>query len=625
MEPVSVGQTAWTIFSTCYAVYDVVSQAIEINTESQLWHVQMRVERVRFQVWGRTLGFLDEKTGACQDPSTASLINTGGLSEILESETVNKLICDLLRSISSALSEFSETVGKYSLGTKEENEGITSRLNKAWSTTKVFSKRVVYVLTEKGLVEQLIQRLSGLNDSLEKLLTLSQKVQYTKAVSSGVLVKYQRPGELDGVLEAVQSVRSVNIEAGILVVSARVKRLCMQMDDPESSTGTHSDTDGENLPTAPHAQSFRLSRESITSRMVPTRTRDGADWPLLITTFIGQGDEGPRWAIVDWRHAKPSNPRFGIEESQLVRRWAAIVQLLHETSNMAGAGDYRLLDCVGYIEDSGSEDGQNTPVVGFISLFPPWADEESVPVTLFSLLQQAFDSDSPGSIPSLGTRFTLARSLANALYQLQCSNWLHRNLSSSQVLFFTDPATHALRLDRPYLIGFQYSRPDDNNDPNHRRDGRREDAIVSEGMRRNRWASAVPELYLPPRFADPTRHRRYRRSDDVYSLGVMLFEIAFWEPVYVFHEAGNTADDTARRVLETVEAELAAEVGEIYADAVRRCLVGLRPLRKGEEKDGGGFVYDGMYDGTYGGEDPEFGLEVDFLWKVLRELEKCRV
>ncbi|KAK4234674.1 hypothetical protein C8A03DRAFT_37546 [Achaetomium macrosporum] len=117
----------------------------------------------------------------------------GGLSDIVQVETANKLICDLLEEISKALNEFRETA--------ENRRGkAAAGLNKAWLTTKIFTNHVVYVLVDKGLVEKLIQKLSGLNDSLEKLLTLSQKVQYAKAVSSGVLVKYQQPYELVAVL-----------------------------------------------------------------------------------------------------------------------------------------------------------------------------------------------------------------------------------------------------------------------------------------------------------------------------------------------------------------------------------------------------------------------------------------
>ncbi|KAK4042838.1 prion-inhibition and propagation-domain-containing protein [Parachaetomium inaequale] len=609
--------TAWSVFTTCYSVYTVVSEVIELNSDSKLWNVQMRVERVRFEVWGRTLGFLDEKTGSLKSLDSEDVaMNSGGLSEIVQVEMANKLICDLLEAIALALKEFQETAEKYSLEKKSPGAAAVSNsrrekaaagLSKAWSSTKVFTKHVVYVLADKGLVEQLVQKLSGLNDSLEKVLTLHQKVQYAKAVSSGVLVKYRQPKEIDSLLEALEDGERATTQPGILVASARVKQLCVRMDSPD---GAGSDA-GEVKAAEPG--SFKLAPNIVRGYRVPVKAKEDLHWPVGIATYT-TGAEPARRVMVEWRSAHPSTPRFLIEQSELVRRRDAIAQLLHKTSTMADAGDYRLLDCLGYVETTGGSDGQDTNVVGFVSLFPDWADEEGEPVTLHSLLQSSFDSDKTGTIPSLRTRFSLARDVANALYQLQCSNWVHRNLSSHQVVFFRDKNSGALRLERPYLIGFQYSRPDDNT---------RGQAlnVFSEGFSHN---GDFPELYLPAEFSGAGL-RRYKRSDDVYSMGVMLFEIAFWEPVGVFHEKGQSVWDTARKVLDTAATELPSEVGELYADAVLRCL---RGLRQGEvamvtaaEPEGGKEAYDGAYHG----EDPEFGLEVDFLWKVLREIEKCRV
>ena len=48
MDPISAAQTAWSIFNSCYQVYKVVNSALELDTDSALWDVQIRVERVRF-------------------------------------------------------------------------------------------------------------------------------------------------------------------------------------------------------------------------------------------------------------------------------------------------------------------------------------------------------------------------------------------------------------------------------------------------------------------------------------------------------------------------------------------------------------------------------------------------
>ncbi|KAL2200603.1 prion-inhibition and propagation-domain-containing protein [Corynascus similis CBS 632.67] len=615
-----LASTAWSVFTTCYSIYEVVSEAIELNAESQVWNVQMRVERVRFEVWGRTLGFLDEKTGSPKSlDSTDGTINDGGLSDIVQVETANKLICDLLKAISSALNEFRETAEKYNLEKKtpaatpasnSRRERAAAGLSKAWSGTKVFTKHVVYVLTDNGLVEKLIQKLSGLNDSLEKVLTLPQKVQYAKAVSAGVLVKYRLPRELESLLDTLAGNGPTAAQPGILQASARVKQLCLQMDQVEDASPSAT---GETQPWV-ELRSFSLPSELVRGYQTPIKHKDEVQWPVSIATYTN-GVEPARRVMVEWRSAQPTTVRFAIELSDLERRRDAIAQLLHRTSTMTGAGDYRVLDCLGYINARGRvDDEQDTAVVGFVSLFPEWADEQGEPVTLHSLLRASFDSEKPGTIPSLGTRFRLAQRLANALYQLQCSNWLHRNLSSHQVVFFRDKHGGALRFDEPYLIGFQYSRPDDN---------KRGMAMnpFSEGFRHN---GEFPELYLPAEFSSGVL-RRYKRSDDVYSMGVMLMEIAFWEPVNVFHEKGKPVRDTVDKMMEVAATELPSEVGELYAEAVLRCL---RGLRQGEVAKMTALGPDGSeqaYDGMYHGEDPEFGLEVDFLWKVLREIEKCRV
>lgn len=36
---------------------------MEMGADSVIWDIRMRIELTRFEVWGRTLGFFDEKTG----------------------------------------------------------------------------------------------------------------------------------------------------------------------------------------------------------------------------------------------------------------------------------------------------------------------------------------------------------------------------------------------------------------------------------------------------------------------------------------------------------------------------------------------------------------------------------
>lgn len=63
---------------------------------------------------------------------------------------------------------------------------------------------------------------------------------------------------------------------------------------------------------------------------------------------------------------------------------------------------------------------------------------------------------------------------------------------------------------------------------------------------------------------------------------------------------------------------------ERYQQAVVTCLKGLRSAVCSFEDSCVGSEADG-YDGIYRGEDPEYGLESDLLWKVVRQLEKLLV
>ena len=136
------------------------------------------------------------------------------------------------------------------------------------------------------------------------------------------------------------------------------------------------------------------------------------------------------------------------------------------------------------------------------------------------------------------------------------------------------------------------------------------------------------DIYMHPELMK--RSRRYRRSDDVYSLGVILLEIALWEPATEY--CGFTSaypfatDETmmiASRAFKAAKKELAVEVGELYQSAVIACLEGLRSQEKSNMRDIE--TNEDAYDGNYRDEDPEHGLECDLLWKVVRQLEKLRV
>lgn len=645
------------LFTTALKAYQTISAAVELGTERLMWDVLMRIERTRFEVWGRTLGFLDETTG---EPSKDGV--DGRLDAIFQIEAARGLVQDILKSITTALQEFEKSASKYRLGPSNEpatveapkDQGKSKRWKKVWGSTKDLTMHLVLVVKDEDMVKDLLDRLTDLNDGLEKVLSLSQKTQAAKALVSGVLPKYATSEDLENLLGLPNRSGFKDLHISIpkdpdlvlrhhpgLLSTARVKHRCAELaasQDPEqanrNNTGKRSDGSNPDDPAyiSRKVGDYEVSLDVLRIENIPRRNEREVQWPNGLAQYIVpiEGRQVQIPVLIEWRQQATISPGFKIPKSELELRRNLLVSLLRETSNSEGAADYRVLDCLGYCKSIGRVEGPGDPIqlIGFIAKIPSWADGTKQPVSLQKLLRDSFHSDDARETPSLRARFQLAKQITTALYQLQCSGWLHRNLSSEQIVFFYEqaspPGKGRLRLDAPFLTGLQYSRPDDQSPADYE--------LHSEGFDTGDPNWGRLGLYLHPDFS--RRPRRYQRSDDVYSLGVILFEIAFWEPVEVFRRGEfEPVPDVAARIIDSARAELAAEAGDFYRDAVLRCLEGLRgrirkvwlePSRRGRAADDEEDER-GEYQGEYTGEDPEYGLERDLMWKVLREIEKCIV
>lgn len=197
--------------------------------------------------------------------------------------------------------------------------------------------------------------------------------------------------------------------------------------------------------------------------------------------------------------------------------------------------------------------------------------------------------------PSLTTRLQIAQALATSIWHLHATNWLHKGLRSENVVFpFRLPAP-------PYLAGFDYSRP----------------ATADEAPER-RARNRYHDLYRHPltQFDVPREGRDgFKKLYDIYSLGVVLYEIGMWKPVHAILGIDATGDigfeeiENAQKRLLSEEClmGLAADVGDAYMATVASCLSG----------DFGFDSFDGQSDqGNY-----DARLQLEFGERVIRKLE----
>ena len=143
----------------------------------------------------------------------------------------------------------------------------------------------------------------------------------------------------------------------------------------------------------------------------------------------------PVVVLIEWRLQKAESSRSNLSEQELSARHEHVVSLLHRTA--VADEDFRVLDCLSYTLSAGfTPDGKRLPLVGFVYQYPATASPNTLPTTLRNMLDEAYHSDNTSQVPSLEKRVQLAKALSVALYQLQCAGWIHRKISSYNILFF---------------------------------------------------------------------------------------------------------------------------------------------------------------------------------------------
>ncbi|KAH8699369.1 hypothetical protein GQ44DRAFT_733237 [Phaeosphaeriaceae sp. PMI808] len=207
---------------------------------------------------------------------------------------------------------------------------------------------------------------------------------------------------------------------------------------------------------------------------------------------------------------------------------------------------------------------------------PPFAAPSQPPRSLYSLLPRnkysvvAEKPSAPSAtnmvLPSLEQRYELAAALADAVLSLLSVDWMHKTITSRNVVLYHSRDVSVGRVDfaSPQLLGFGLARRE--------RPGERTIDLRDGGLSPWRFWQH-PE----PRSAGE-QHRRFEQRFDIFSLGVVLFEIGMWQDAHYYSSSesvsGSVAGEFRRRLLHVCAREMAHRMGETYKSAVMACLDG---------------------------------------------------
>ncbi|KAK6502434.1 hypothetical protein TWF506_003014 [Arthrobotrys conoides] len=182
-------------------------------------------------------------------------------------------------------------------------------------------------------------------------------------------------------------------------------------------------------------------------------------------------------------------------------------------------------------------------------------DTEPNYLTLHSIMQ---NTDAREERPTLGALFKLAHTLAKAILDAQTAGWVHKNISSHNILFLQRPNESCRDIfKRPYLLGFSYSRENS-------------DTVLTTGPQSSTQTDYQSLVYLN---GSSTKGSHYRQEFDYYSLGLVLLEIGLWDTLSeIRNESEDGTPEQIQQLFRTKIPLLDSYMGELYKNAVLFCI-----------------------------------------------------
>ncbi|KAA8899142.1 hypothetical protein FN846DRAFT_960926 [Sphaerosporella brunnea] len=230
----------------------------------------------------------------------------------------------------------------------------------------------------------------------------------------------------------------------------------------------------------------------------------------------------------------------GAGNQKVVRqRTRQLAALLNQEKNPS----FRVLQCRGYTYLASRNQ--------FAFLYNLPDGSEPKPVSLLDELRNR------NSKPSLGDRFRLALVLASSISQLHMVQWVHKSFRSQKIIFFPNKQD-AIEYDKPWVFGFEYSRP-----------------AIDFTM--GQVEDIENDIYRhPDRQGQPSQS--FTKIHDIYALGVVLLEIGLWQPAVELERGGFATVTDPRGIQKQLQKHaskrLRDKVGEKYTNIVLKCLAG---------------------------------------------------
>lgn len=404
------------------------------------------------------------------------------------------------------------------------------------SRSRTVPKRIRWASFDHKKMEGLISKLAGFNDKMKEALDQAQMESLyemqTRTNYQIVLLNRQMENMVQ-IFQAQIAQRQQGIildmedsEYNFLngIGGPSMRRLTQPLDTLAQQKYVHLAIE----------DSHHLSREEGDQIGLPHLAQDIDETEISIEDIEGWEDfpedieEGERTEAtyrgasvwIEWKPNETAGPGQpdGQVDPKIRSRVTKLAALLKQNNRLVR---FRAPHCLGYFVDDADEDRESR--FGLIFEKPANVPLGTKPTSLRSLIEASNVPNPAVEIPSLTDRVNLMRLLAETVERLHAVDWLHKGLRSSNILFFEkagEDGTPTINYADPYVSGFDYSRP-----------------ATSDELTEHPTDNPAADIYRHPTVQSNANrevssgHESYKKSYDLYSLGIVLLEIAYWKTI----------------------------------------------------------------------------------------------
>lgn len=470
-------------FETCIKAYQFISIANNTDRDGSHFFSRLQWEHYRLLQWGKSTG-----------------LESGNPSEKLNWQYATQVLSEqetLLSSANKVKVRYNLDVSEEQVPLSRQKEDLKERYVSGFIeslrrlrpelypqrtyTTKAKNgpiKRLRWASVDKTQADRVVKDISELNDRLEALLDSADREWMRDAISDllrDIISRCNNAGDIETIQSLINPKAVSSNDA--LAAAAMLKQIRILI---RRSTSVPNEI---SLPELRQLSYRRLKPRSPSQylhyRGLEVCKYDGVDM------------------IVDWRTVP------GATWNVVERHMQCLALIMSKTDDPS----FHTLPLLGLLA------WQEQCRFGFVHRIPPspkFRDGIWHHKSLDAIISEH-------TMVSLTTRVDIAIQMAQTILQFHTAGWLHKAIRSHNIIFLASDSddTVASLLRDPYLVGFDYARPD------------------------SKSGQELTELPDTPLLIDLYRHPKsrgihrqsYQKDFDLYGFGCLLLELALWKPL----------------------------------------------------------------------------------------------